>query len=177
METFLAAAMIFCFRVTDVSIGVVRVLYAVRGHRLLAASLGLVESGIFIVAISQIMRNADSPARMAAYALGFATGNYLGITIERWIASGTILARVVARHQCDQLLAALRARNFGVTQMNGSGREGEVRLYFIVAPRKRERELLRLVEDHSPDAFVTIEAVNRSQGGYLNPAAAVSVRK
>ena len=176
LDLFLAAALIFALRVTDVSIGTVRVLYAVRGRRLIAASLGLLESAIFILAISRIMQDQDNPAKMLAYALGFAAGVYTGITIERWIASGTILARIVARAHCPELLAALRERGFGVTEIAGSGRAGDVSLFFVVAPRRREREILTLIEELAPDAFITVDPVSRSLGGYQG-APAVSVRK
>ena len=178
MAVLLPALLIFALRVTDVSIGTVRHLYAARGRRFLAASLGFVESAIFILAISRIMKDVDKPLNMLAYAVGFATGNFLGITIERWIASGTILVRVIARDHTPEILAALREHGFGATQVQGSGREGEVRLFFIVAPRRRERELLGLVAKVDPDAFVTLDAVNHAAGGYVAGArSAASVRK
>jgi uncharacterized protein YebE (UPF0316 family) len=178
MSLLLSALMIFCLRVTDVSIGTVRHLYAHRGHRLTAAALGLVESGIFIFAISRIMKDVDKPLNMLAYACGFATGNFLGITIERWIASGTILVRIIARDHVPELMAALRERGFGATAVQGSGREGGSHIFLVVAPRKRERELLELVERTDPDAFVTLDAVNHALGGYLSTTPApVTVRK
>jgi uncharacterized protein YebE (UPF0316 family) len=178
MSLLLPALLIFCLRVTDVSIGTLRSLYAQRGRRGLAAALGFVESAIFILAISRIMKDVDKPLNMLAYASGFATGSFMGITIERWIASGMILVRIIARDNYQPLLAALRDRGFGVTAVAGSGRTGDVGLFFVVAPRKRERELLKLVEQTDPDAFVTLDAVNHALGGYVSGArSAVSVRK
>jgi uncharacterized protein YebE (UPF0316 family) len=178
MSVLLPALLIFCLRVTDVSIGTVRVLYAQRGLRLAATALGLVESGVFILAISRIMKDVDKPLNMLAYAAGFATGNFVGITIERWIASGTILARFIARDHMSELMTALREHGFGATTVNGAGREAEVRIFFVVAPRRRERELLQLVQRVDPDAFVTVDAVDHATGGYLSGVrSAVSVRK
>src|SRR6476659_10047676 len=119
----LLALLIFFLRVTDVSIGTLRVLYAQRGRRVVATALGFCESAIFILAISRIMKDVDKPLNMLAYAAGFAAGNFVGITIEGWIASGTILVRIVARHNCDPLVAALRQHGFGATAVQGSGRE------------------------------------------------------
>src|SRR3954447_25142153 len=126
MSLLLPALLIFCLRVCDVSIGTLRSLYAQRGRRGVAACLGFVESAVFILAISRIMKDVDKPLNMLAYALGFATGSFMGITIERWIASGTILVRIIARDNIEPLLAALRERGFGATAIHGSGREGEV---------------------------------------------------
>jgi uncharacterized protein YebE (UPF0316 family) len=178
MSVLLPALLIYCLRVTDVSIGTLRSLYAQRGRRGVAACLGFVESAVFILAISRIMKDVDKPLNMLAYAAGFAAGNFVGITIERWIASGTILVRIVARQNCDPLISALRQHGFGATAVHGSGREGDVRLFFVVAPRKRERELLTLVQQTDPHAFITVDAVNHALGGYVSPArTAVSVRK
>jgi uncharacterized protein YebE (UPF0316 family) len=178
MAVLLPALLIFCLRVTDVSIGTVRVLYAQRGLRLVATALGLVESGVFILAISRIMKDVDKPLNMLAYAAGFAAGNFVGITIERWIASGTILVRVIARDHMAELTTALREHGFGATAVQGNGRDSEVRIFFVVAPRRRERELLQLVQGTDPDAFVTLDSVSHATGGYVTGVrSAVSVRK
>jgi len=176
MGLFLSALLIFCLRVGDVSIGTLRMLFTVRGRKYVSASLALVESGIFIFALSRVMSGLNSPYKMLAYAMGFAVGNFSGITIERWIGSGTILARIVAKNAI--LLVGLRDRGFGVTIVHGEGREGGVALLFVVAPRRRERELLGLVEQLDPSAFVTLDSVHHALGGYLSSTPGpVSVRK
>jgi uncharacterized protein YebE (UPF0316 family) len=73
---------------------------------------------------------------------------------------------------------SLREHGFGVTVIQGEGREGDVLILFIVAPRRREKELLKLVEHLDPAAFVTLDAVHHALGGYLTSARrAASVRK
>lgn len=176
MELFLSALLIFALRVCDVSIGTLRTLFTVRGRKYVSASLALAESAIFIFALSRVMKDVNNPIKMIAYALGFATGNFCGITIERWIGLGTIMARIVAKNPV--LLVGLREQGFGVTVIQGEGREGEVAVLFVVAPRRREKELLNLTEQLDPNAFVTLDAVNHALGGYLtNVRGAMSVRK
>jgi uncharacterized protein YebE (UPF0316 family) len=165
MSIFLAALLIYFLRVIDVSIGTMRMLYTVQGRRYRSAALALLESGNFIFALSRVMKDVDKPWNMLGYAMGFATGNFMGITIERFIASGTILVRIVAKNAI--LLAGLRQSGFGVTMMAGEGMQGDVILLFVVAPRKRQRELLELIEKLDPEAFVTIDSVHHALGGYL----------
>ena len=55
MNELLIALLIFCMRIADVSIGTVRTIYTIRGHRAVAAGLGVIESGIWILAISAPM--------------------------------------------------------------------------------------------------------------------------
>jgi uncharacterized protein YebE (UPF0316 family) len=179
METIAGAVLIFLLRVTDVSIGTLRMLSAVRGQRLIAAGLGLVESGVFVFAISRVFKDLDThPWNMVGYACGFAAGNALGITIERWIGSGWLLARIISREKCRPLLDALRRAGFGVTVVEGHGIELDVLILFIVTRRRRGEEMLRLVRSVDPDAFVTTEAVHHAAGGYLpHTAAPMAVRK
>jgi uncharacterized protein YebE (UPF0316 family) len=170
MEALLGASLIFFLRLCDVSLGTLRSLYVVRGNRRVAVPLAFAESLVWIIAISKIMKEVTDGHyyNMIAYAAGFAAGCFVGITIEQWIASGWILVRIITRDEA--LTAAIRARDFGVTEVAGEGRHGEQSLLFIVAPRRRGNELLELVRVTDDKAFVTVDAVNTPMGGYL-PAA------
>jgi uncharacterized protein YebE (UPF0316 family) len=179
LESLLGALAIFSLRVIDVSLGTVRSLFTIRGQRAVAAGLGLIESGVFIFAVSRVIGSAgQNPWKMLGYACGFATGTVLGITIERWIASGTVLLRVISPKHAVRMRATLLNEGFGVTAVRGEGREGEVVILFVVAKRKRGKTALRLVNEIDPDSFVTVEPVSQAIGGYipLSPEAA-SVKK
>jgi uncharacterized protein YebE (UPF0316 family) len=167
MEALLGALLIFFLRLCDVSLGTLRSLYVVRGDRRVAVPLAFAESLIWIIAISKIMKEVTDGHyyNMLAYAAGFAAGCFVGISIEQWIASGWILVRIITKD--DALTAAIRARDFGVTEVEGEGRQGEQSLLFIVAPRRRGNELLELAREMDKDAFVTVDAVNTPMGGYL----------
>lgn len=183
MDALLGALLIFFLRLCDVSLGTLRTLYVVRGDRLKAVPLAFLESLIWVIAIAKIMKELDSghTYNMLAYAGGYAGGCFLGITIERWIASGWILVRVITKN--DALSPAIRSRDFGVTELRGEGHTSEQSLLFIVAPRRRGKELLKLVETTDSDAFVTVDSVNMAMGGYLPVApraiasAATALRK
>lgn len=179
MEYLVPALFVFALRICDVSIGTLRMLFAMRGKRALAACLGLAESGIFIFAISSALMNAQSNRwLMVGYACGFAAGTYVGMTIEAWIASGTILARIISKQRSAELADALREAGFGVTAVAGHGRSLDVLLLFVVAPRRRGKEMFRLVSAIDPEAFVTCDPVNDARGGYVPHAVApTSVRK
>lgn len=178
VNLLLGTLMIFALRVTDVSIGSMRVIYMVRGQRLVAALLGFLESGIFIVAISQVLRPPIEWPKMVGYACGFATGTALGVTVERWIAAGHLMVRIISREKFAELRERLMACGFGVTALNGEGREGQRQILFIVAQRRRGDELLRIVQEIDAQAFVTIDPVSRAIGGHIpHVASPESVRK
>lgn len=168
LESLLGAAMIFALRICDVSIGTVRTLFVIRGQRFVAAALGAVESAIFIFAISRVISTAgQDPIRMAGYALGFAAGIVLGISVERWIASGTVLVRVISPRHAIRLRALLLNEGFGVTAVRGEGRDGEVTILFVVAKRRRGKKVIELLHELDPEVFITIEPVSQAIGGHM----------
>jgi uncharacterized membrane-anchored protein YitT (DUF2179 family) len=46
-----------------------------------------------------------------------------------------------------------------VTVVNAEGRDGEVRVTFLVLPRRRIKTALGIVHDTNPAAFVTVEDI------------------
>lgn len=163
----LTALLIFALRIVDVSIGTVRVIYTIRGQKLVSAGLGAIESFIWIFAISRAFKHVENPISMAGWALGFATGTFVGIALDQWIGSGSILMRVISRDHAISLRELLSHEGFGVTAIQGQGRDGNVLVIFVVAPRRRTRELLRLVQGTDPDAFITVEPVAKAIGGVV----------
>jgi len=162
------AALIFCLRITDVSIGTIRVIYTVRGHRVVAMTLGFFESLVWIYAISRLFEAVQhSHIGMVAWAIGFSTGTALGITLEKWIATGEILVRIISVHRSDELLSRLREIGFGVTAVPGEGRDGPILVLFVLALRRRGNEILAAVQSIDPDAFITIEPIAHAIGGHL----------
>jgi len=169
LELLLAAAIIFGLRITDVSLGTLRIGFLVRGQRRLAGLFGFFESLVWLLAAAQVLTHLDSPVKFVAYAGGYAAGTMLGVSIERWLAIGDTLMRVVAPVDSPALDEALRAAGFYVTVLNARGRDGDVRVSFTILPRRRMQEALRLVGRVNPSAFVTFEPTTPVRPG--NPAA------
>lgn len=168
----LAALTIFAMRILDVSLGTLRIVMLVRGQRLHAGALGFGESLIWLLAASQVIGNLDSPIKLVAYAGGYAAGTMLGSTIERWIAMGDSLMRIVLPKDAPPVAEVLRTKGFYATVVNAEGRDGDVRIVFSVVPRKSMHEVLQTVKDISPSAFVTFEEVRTADLG-IQPAARV----
>lgn len=169
LHALLIALGIFCLRICDVSIGTVRTIFMFRGYRLVSFCLGAVESAIWIFAISRVMKYisaGENTLNIIGWALGFATGTVTGITLESWIGSGTILARVISKNHAIRLKEHLHSEGFGVTTVQGQGYGGNVLVIFVVAARRREKEVLAAIRQVDPEAFITIEPVSRAFGGF-----------
>lgn len=157
MDLVLDLLIIFTLRLLDVGMSTVRIVLLGRGRRGPAAALGFVEALIWVIAISRVLSGLQDPARMVAFALGFAAGTYMGSVVEEWLALGQSLIRIVAPTRTDQVAPLLRKRGYGATVLNGDGLSGEVRVTFCVVPRKEVSAVTRLIHEANSEAYVTID--------------------
>jgi uncharacterized protein YebE (UPF0316 family) len=151
--------LIYCARVTDVSINTLRVIFMLNGRRLPAMMLGFMESLIWLVAIGQILQNVGSALSYVAYAGGFASGIYTGMLIESKLAIGNVMVRVVAERGAQGLIDMLRTAGYRFTCIEASGSRSEVTVVFMVVPRQQLSALLQQIEQADPTAFYTVEGV------------------
>ncbi len=157
--TIVGALVIFAMRIVDVSIGTVRIIVMLRGHLRLSTVLGFFESLTWVVAASLVFSNLGDPVRVIAFSSGFASGILVGGLLERRIALGTAFIRVVAPVDSPHVAPSLREQRFPVTVVNAEGTSGEVRISFLVIPRKDTARALAIVHETNPQAFVTVEDV------------------
>lgn len=159
--------LIFACRIVDVSCDTLRVLFAIRGRRLIAAALGFVQALVWIFAVGSAVKHLDSWMHVVGYAAGFATGTFAGITIERLVAYGLATVRIVSRRGGVEIADALRARGYGVTEVTGRGREGPVEIIDSVVRRAHLDEVLAIIDRWDPQAFVTVDEPKVLRGGLL----------
>jgi uncharacterized protein YebE (UPF0316 family) len=157
--------LIFLAEVCVVTLGTLRIIFVARGHKLLAPLLGFFEVTTWLFAIGQTMQNLGEPACFLAFALGFTLGNYLGILIEKKLALGTVMVRVITHRDAAELIDALRAASFGVTCMNGLGATGPVQIVMTVVKRKQLAEVVALIEALHPQAFYAVDEVQAAAAG------------
>lgn len=157
MDLVIDLVIIFTLRLLDVGMATVRIVLLGRGRRGPAAALGFVEALIWVIAITRVLGGVDDPARMVAFALGFAAGTYMGSVVEEWLALGQTLVRIVAPVRTDPVAPLLRAKGYGATVVNGDGLTGDVRVTFCVVPRKEVYTVTRLIHEANPAAYVTVD--------------------
>jgi uncharacterized protein YebE (UPF0316 family) len=105
----LTGVLIFFARIVDVSVGTVRTIVTVQGRTRLAFVLGFIEVTIWVTIISAIVQQIyTAPILAIFYGLGFATGNVVGIALERKIALGHVALRAFSRTAGPRAAARLR---------------------------------------------------------------------
>jgi uncharacterized protein YebE (UPF0316 family) len=159
------ALAIFALRIVDVSCDTMRVIFAIRGKRGIAALLGFVQALVWIVAVGNAVKHLDSILHVFGYAGGYALGTYVGVTIERTIAYGVATVRVVSKHSGVEIAEALRNAGYAVTEFPGFGRDGSVEILNSVVQRSHIDDVLGLIEKSDKEAFVTVEEPKVLRGG------------
>jgi len=154
-------------RVCDVTLGTLRIIFVSRGMKLLAPLLGFFEVLIWLVAIGQIMQNLSSWSHYVAYATGFALGNYIGMLVEERLAVGMLAVRIITQKEATALIDALREQNIGTTSIDGRGMQGKVSLIFLIIKRQHLPLVQKMVRQHNPQAFVSINDIRSVQEGYF----------
>jgi uncharacterized protein YebE (UPF0316 family) len=150
---------IFLARILDVSISTLRFMFLARGNRFLTVTIGFFEALIWIIIISQIIRNLDNVMCFIAYAAGFAAGTYVGMAIEERLALGKAVMRIITQKPADALVALLREKGYGVTSVAAEGAKGPVRLLFMVVNRTDIEGIAHQIKQLNPAAFYTVEDV------------------
>ena len=161
---------VYFLRATDVTMGTMRMLLIMRGHRLIAPLIGFVEILLWITAVGIVVRYLESPLHVVGYAAGFATGNYLGLRLEEKLALGVATIRTVVGEGGAHLASELRRTGFGVTETPGRGKDGPVEVLYSVLPRKRIERCLAVIDEYAPDAFVVVDEPRRVRRGWLFPS-------
>lgn len=151
--------LIFFFRICDVSLGTIRVIFIAKGLKYIAPVIGFFEVIIWLIAIGQVMNNVSNVASYIAYVGGFAAGTLLGMTVEERLSLGTVVVRVISNEDTGRLVSFLRECSFGVTIAEGEGSKGKVKIILSVIKRQDLDKVLDGIRKYLPGAFYSVEEI------------------
>jgi uncharacterized protein YebE (UPF0316 family) len=157
--------MIFFARICDVTLGTLRVIFVAHGQKYIAPFLGFFEVFIWIIVISELLNSANNVICYAAYAGGYAAGNFIGMLVEERIAIGMVFMRIFATKGGKKLAEKFRNSGFGVTLTHAEGSEGNVDILHVVVARKFGGEVQKILNDFNPDIFYVVEDVRSVKKG------------
>ena len=159
--------LIFIARVTDQSLGILRISFATKGFTIPVFVFGFFESFVWLLAIGQIMSKIDNIYYYVVFAAGFATGNIVGIFLERRLSIGYVMVRVVFQKDSEISLALLKQHGFRLTLVDAMGMEHPVKMIFSTIRRSQIEEFIGVLKQNNPAAFFTIEDVKQVKEGYF----------
>ncbi len=165
-----AVCLIVCAaKIIEITIQSLKTCMMVKGERLKAAGLGFIECVIWGLVISTIIGTlGDNLFLLLFYCIGYATGLFLGSTIENKIALGTSNLEIIANDESTKkIIACLKSHGMGYTVFAGQGSTDKMNMIFIVVARKEASRLLaELRRECNGKLFVAVSEVSKYAGGY-----------
>ena len=166
----IAVCFIVCAaKIIEISIQSLKTCMMVKGQRLKAAGLGFIECMIWGLVISTIIGTlGDNIFLLLFYCVGYATGLFLGSTIESKIALGTSNLELIANDDSTKKITEyLKEKNKGYTVFEGRGSTDKMNMIFIVIPRKETPKMLKDIRKICDNkVFVVASEVSKYAGGY-----------
>lgn len=166
LEPILAGLFVFVMRLTDMSLDTLRLLFVMRGRKLLSGLIGAIQATVFILAVSAVLSGPLNAFTIAGYALGFGAGVIVGMIAEERLAIGYSYVRVYSSSG-KAIAEALRASGHAVTEFTARGKDGLLTVVNCVVARRdapRVREIAEQVDAH---AFITVDEARSLQRGYF----------
>ena len=165
---WLIPLLIFFSRITDVTIGTMRIIFLSRGYKILVPVFAFFEVFVWLLATGHIMQHLDTWSVYFAYALGFTVGNIVGLQIEERLAIGLLSLWIISKTDAGPMLEELQEQKYGITRVAARGLQGKVRILIMVITRKKLKGALTIVQRHDPSAFITVNDVRTVEGGFFS---------
>jgi len=162
------ALVIYCSRIVDVSCGTLRTISVVHGRVRLAVVLGFFELTVWVVAVSQVIIGIrEHPLLVLAYAAGYASGNGMGIYLERKLAIGTAVVRIISDQRVQRIAEELKHVGRVLTTFDGTGLDGPRKLLYATVPRRDLTRVIARAQQIDPELFYSVDRF--AQTGQVAP--------
>ncbi len=102
-------------------------------------------------------------------------GILVGIKIEEKLALGLQMIRIITNNDCAMLIQTLNKANLGATILDGHGTKGPVKVLLTIVKRKDNAHVMKIIQEHNPQAFITIEDIRTSSQGIFPRTAGESL--
>jgi uncharacterized protein YebE (UPF0316 family) len=166
-EALITALVIFILRIFNNGIGTIRLIVMARQQRTITVILAFFEALTFAVTIAGVATDLSNMLNLAAYCLGFAVGNWVGMAIEARFIVSYVRVNIFAKEKGHEIATRLREKGFGVTESVGEGYDGRVDLIHSITTRRDVPLLIETVNAVNPSAFTFLEEARSVQRGYL----------
>jgi len=171
MEIFTLCITIFLVRICDVSLDTLRVLFIIKGSKLIAATVGFFEILIWFLIVREAL-NTDITSLWVAisYAGGFATGTIFGSILSDKFISGNLTVQVILSDRDDEIVTFIRKAGYAVSVIDVRGQDEERPKYMLLIEinKKRINQLKKLIKSLDEKAFIIINETKLVQNGYFN---------
>ncbi|KXK17279.1 MAG: hypothetical protein UZ15_CFX003002503 [Chloroflexi bacterium OLB15] len=166
-DAIIAALIIFLLRIVNNGIGTIRLIVMARQQRTITVILAFFEALTFAITIAAVATDLSNLLNLAAYCVGFAAGNWVGMALEARFIVSYVRINIFAKTHGKEIADELRKRGFGVTAALGTGHEGPTEMLHAIATRRDVPQIVEVVNDINPSAFTFVEEARAVNKGYI----------
>lgn len=169
MELFILCIKVFFGRIFDVSLGTIRTIMTVKGKKIYATTIGFFEVFIWFIIVREALNTNVSSLWIAfSYALGYATGTFIGSTIAENFIKGTLSIQVITSSKNDKLVNELRNIGYAVSVINAKGKDNKEKyMLYMEINKKNLSEIKDFIKNIDENAFIVVSETKLVQNGFI----------
>jgi len=162
------------FRIVYVWMAVIQIVYVamnslrmvlmIKGWKLAASLISMIEICIYILGLTMVLNQMDTPLGVIIYSASYGIGILIGVYLEEKIAIGYIALQIVTQN--GDMPQILRGHKFGVTAWTGVGANGFRTVLLVFAKRKEYPGLIRIIKEADEHAFLISFEPRKFMGGF-----------
>lgn len=167
---YLLCVKIFFARIFDVSLGTFRMMLTVKGKTLYASLVGFIEVLIWFMIVREALNTPESSLLIAAsYALGYATGTFIGGKLASKFIVTPVSVQVITSIEIDSVATILKNNHYGcsIIDVTGYDKKTPKKMIMIETTSKRIADLKKLINEIDDKAFVVINETKYIQNGFI----------
>ncbi len=171
MNVFTLCIKVFLVRILDVSLGTIRTVFTVKDKIVRASVIGFFEVLVWFLVVKDALNSDVNSIWIAvSYAMGFATGTYIGGLLSRFFTKkGTLSVQIIIKKADKGLISQLRNSGYAVSVMNVSGYDNEDKLFlFMEIPIIKLRQVKQIVKKYDETFFMVVNDTRNVYNGYFN---------
>lgn len=153
-------------RIVETSLETIRTVYISRGYQNLAANIGVIKVGIWLLSTGLVLTNLTDYYSIFAYIAGYGIGTLLGMQIENVLSIGSVIVRLITPADPEPMISRLSSLGFGMTRLEGSGSfSHSVSVILMIVPRKELASLVGILSREYPAVLYTVEDIRTVKEG------------
>lgn len=153
---------VFLGTIIEVAVYTLRVALTTRGCKVWVAILGGINN-IFAITIMILVTTTitTDPLRAIVYGIAYTIGALVGVKLDERLAIGSNFLTIITDYkESNKLVTELRKAGFAFTILVGKGKEKERAVIRIATKRRREKTVLKLINEFSPNSMLIDEVIN-----------------
>jgi len=161
--------LIFLAKVLENALATIRLILVAHNKKKMGAFLQLLITLIWIIVAGSVLVNiTDDWFKVFAFAFGSMVGSYVGSLIEERMAMGNnSLMAIVEEKIAGEICAEVRKYGYAVTSLMGKGKNDEKTILYIIVSRKKQNEVVEIIDRLDPNSMIVTENVSTIKGGLI----------